>query len=140
TIIYTVMGGLKAVVLTDVVQTSIFLGGALLTVIVVTYNLGSFSELIPDTWPSHWNSPKLGFDPQERVTFGNAILMLFVWYVATIGSDQMAIQRYISTKDLKSARQSLRVSLITDLTAKCLLAFVGLALLAYFTRNPEQLL
>lgn len=140
TIIYTVMGGLKAVVLTDVVQTSIFLGGALLTIIVVIYNLGSFSELIPNTWPSHWNSPKLGFDPQERITFGNAILMLFVWYVATIGSDQMAIQRYISTKDLKSARQSLRVSLITDFTAKCLLAFVGLALLAYFTRNPEQLL
>lgn len=140
TIVYTVMGGLKAVVLTDVVQTSVFLGGALLSIVVVVYHLGSFSALIPDTWPSHWNSPRLGFDPQERITFGNAILMLFVWYVATIGSDQMAIQRYISTKDLKSARQSLRVSLITDFTAKCLLALVGLAMLAYFTRNPEFLM
>src|SRR5690606_10266849 len=60
TIVYTVMGGLKAVVLTDVVQTSVFLGGALLSIVVVVYHLGSFSALIPGTWPPHWNSPRLG--------------------------------------------------------------------------------
>ena len=140
TIIYTVMGGLKAVVVTDVVQAAIFLGGAFLSIIVVVVSLGSVAALIPESWPSHWNAPKLGFDLQERITFGNAMLMLFVWYIATIGSDQMAVQRYISTKDLRTARQSLRVSLLTDFIAKCILAFVGLAMLAYFSHNDELLL
>ncbi|MEC3878594.1 sodium:solute symporter family transporter [Parapedobacter sp. 10938] len=140
TIVYTVMGGLRAVVVTDVVQASIFLGGALLSVIVVMVSLESPMALIPESWPAHWSAPKIGFDLHERITFGNAMLMLFVWYVATTGSDQMAIQRYISTKDLKTARQSLRVSLFTDFTAKCILAFVGLAMLAYFSHHTDLLL
>ncbi len=140
TIIYTVMGGLKAVVVTDVVQASVFLGGAVISVFVVVYHLDSLTALIPEKWPAHWSSPKLGFDMHERTTFGNAILMVFVWYIATIGSDQMAIQRYISTENTKSARQSLRVSLLTGFVAECLLAVVGLAMLAYFTHHPELLL
>lgn len=139
TIVYTVMGGLKAVVVTDVVQASIFLGGALLSIVIVMISVGSPAALIPDSWPAHWSAPKIAFDLHERITLGNAMLMLFVWYVATVGSDQMAIQRYISTESLKTARQALRVSLLTDFTAKCILALVGLAMLAYFSHRPELL-
>lgn len=136
TIIYTVLGGLRAVVMTDVVQICVFLGGAVLSVLVVVYQLGSFSALIPDQWPDHWTMPKIGFDPSERVTLGNAVLMSFLWYISTICSDQMAFQRYVSTKDLKSSRQSLKVSLISDMLSKCILAMVGLAMVAYFTHFP----
>src|SRR5690606_8744194 len=111
-----------------------------LSVLVVVYQLGSFSALIPDQWPAHWTMPKLGFDPTERVTLGNAMLMSFLWYIATIGSDQMAFQRYVSTKDLQSSRKSLKVSLLSDMISKCILAFVGLAMLAYFTRFPDLML
>lgn len=140
TIVYTVMGGLRAVVVTDVVQASIFLGGAILSIAIVVFTIGSPGKLIPDAWPEHWGAPKIGFDLHERITFGNAMLMLFVWYFATFGSDQIAIQRYISTDSLKSARKALRVSLLTDFAAKGILAFVGLAMLAYFTARPELLL
>ncbi len=140
TIVYTVMGGLKAVVVTDVVQACIFLGGAVLSIAIVMISLGSPEALIPDVWPEHWSAPKIGFDLHERITFGNAMLMLFVWYIATFGSDQMAIQRYISTDSLKTARKALRVSLFTDFVAKGILALVGLAMLAYFSANPDLLL
>lgn len=139
TIIYTAMGGIKAVVVTDVLQSIIFLGGALLSILIVCYQFGSFVSWLPHQWPSFWKEPDMGLNFSERSTVGNAMLMLFLWYICTIGSDQMAIQRYLATKDIRSARKSLSVSLVTNLIAKCLLGLVGLAVFAFFTKNPELL-
>lgn len=139
TIVYTAMGGLKAVVVTDVLQSVIFLGGALISILLVCYHFGSFTSWFPDRWPASWDPPRYGFDAWERSTVGNAMLMLFVWYICTTGSDQMAIQRYLSTKDIKAARKSLGVSLYTNLIAKCLLGLVGLAVFAFFHHNPHLL-
>ncbi len=139
TIVYTAMGGLKAVVVTDVLQSVIFLGGALISILLVCYHFGSFTSWFPDRWPTSWDPPRYGFDARERSTVGNAMLMLFVWYICTTGSDQMAIQRYLSTKDIKAARKSLGVSLYTNLLAKCLLGLVGLAVFAFFSHNQHLL-
>jgi SSS family solute:Na+ symporter len=140
TIIYTAMGGIKAVVVTDVLQSVIFLGGALLSILVVCYHFGSFTSWLPTEWSPTWDSPKFGLDFNKRSTVGNAMLMLFIWYICTIGSDQMAIQRYLSTKDIKAARKSLNVSLYTNLLAKALLGLVGLAVFAFFNHNPHLLI
>jgi solute:Na+ symporter, SSS family len=140
TIIYTSMGGLKAVVVTDVVQSFIFLGGALLSIVLSCYQLDSFTSMFPTSWPQNWDAFSIGFDPQQRTTVGNAFLVLFVWYICTNGSDQMAIQRYLSTKDIQTARKSFLVSLISNLIAYLLLALVGLAMLAWFTENSHLLL
>lgn len=137
TIFYTSMGGLKAVVATDVTQSFIFLGGALLSIIVVCFHLGSFSSIFPSSWPSHWDTLRLGFDPLERTTLGNAMLVLFTWYVCTSGSDQMAVQRYLSTKDIRAARKSFRITLYSNVIAYILLGLVGLSMLAFFTHNPD---
>lgn len=140
TIVYTSMGGLRAVVFTDVVQSMIFLGGALLSIFVACYHLDSFSSMFPATWPEHWDVLRLGFDPQERTTLGNAVLVLFVWYICTTGSDQMAVQRYLSTKDIHTARKSFMVSLFSNLIAYVLLALVGLSMLAWFSENEQFLI
>ncbi len=139
TIVYTSMGGMKAVVVTDVVQSAIFMGGALLSVVIVCYQLKSVGAIFPNSWPEHWGEIKLGFDPQQRTTLGNAMLVLFVWYVCTNGSDQMAVQRYLSTSDIKTARKSFRISLYSNVIAYLILALVGLSMLAYFTQNSELL-
>lgn len=139
TIVYTAMGGLKAVVVTDVIQSIIFMGGGVISVVVVIFSLGSLTGWLPTEWPGYWRPPQIGFDLQERSTMGNAMLMLFVWYICTTGSDQLAIQRYLSTKDVAAARKSFRVSLYSNLFAKILLGLVGLAMLAYFKSKPHLL-
>lgn len=140
TIIYTAMGGLKAVVLTDVIQSGVFVFGALFTLIAVSYYFGSVSSWLPSTWPDNWKDLKWGLDFNERNTLGNSVLAVFTWYMCTIGSDQMAVQRYISTKDIKAARKTLRISLYSNLLANALLALIGLALLAYFTKENGLLI
>ncbi len=139
TIVYTTMGGIRAVVVTDVIQACIFLGGGLLTIIVISLHFHSFTAWLPTEWPSYWRPWRWGFDMHERETAANAALMLFTWYICTNGSDQLAIQRYLATKDVKSARNSLKVALYANVVAKCLLGLVGLAVFAYFGQNPHDL-
>ncbi|NOY29434.1 MAG: Na+:solute symporter, partial [Planctomycetes bacterium] len=97
TVIYTSMGGIRAVVVTDVVQTFILLGGAALTVVLITVDLGGVGAWWPTEWVSTWDPPKIWFDPGSRVTVAASIMSVFTWYICTAGSDQMAIQRYLST-------------------------------------------
>ena len=136
TVTYTAMGGLRAVVLTDVIQTVILLAGALLTLIVVTIHLGGVGNWWPAGWPSHWPEPQL-YNPKERITLFGFALANFTWWICTAGSDQMAIQRYLATRDVKAARNVLIVTLAANVLVNLLLAPVGLALLAYFRLNPH---
>ena len=48
------------------------------------------------------------------MTFMGAFLNMLVWMTCTCGADQMAIQRYLSTRDAKSARRSFGVHLFTE--------------------------
>ncbi len=136
TVTYTSMGGLRAVVLTDVVQTVILLGGAVLTVILITIHLGGVGSWWPAEWAPHWPEPK-AYDPNERITFFGIVLATFTWWVCTSGSDQMAIQRYLATKDVKAARNVLITTLGANTVVNLLLTLVGLSLLAYFRLNPH---
>lgn len=135
---YTSLGGLQAVVFTDVVQATIMVMGALLSLFLITYALGGVSEWFPTTWSPHWDRPTL-FDPSARIPWGVALLSQFTWYICTTGSDQMAIQRYLATRDAAAARRMFAVSLTLEVFVVSMLACLGLALFAYFSANPDML-
>jgi SSS family solute:Na+ symporter len=138
TVIYTSFGGFRGVVFTDVVQTFILFGGTLLAIILIINQLGSVSAIIPSQWPEHW-SGWVFFDTNVRVSFLTAFITSFGWFVCTAGSDQMAIQRYLATRDVKAARRMYLSSLVTNLFVYFLLAVLGLALFAYSKMYPELL-
>ncbi len=140
TVAYTSMGGLRAVVLTDVIQTFILFGGALLTLALISYNLGGLGAWWPAEWPIHWPQPRWGYDPDPDVrTFVAAFLAMMFWFVCTQGSDQMAVQRFLASRDVKAARKTLIWALVTSAAATAILTIVGLAVLAYFRANPHQM-
>lgn len=139
TVIYTSMGGLRAVVFTDVVQTLILFGGAILTLVLVTVYLGGVGQWWPSGWLAHWPEPVWGYQPGVRVTFFGGFLATFTWYVCTSGSDQMAIQRYLATRDVKAARFVLGTSLVASTLVTLIMISVGLAIYAYFLENPHLL-
>lgn len=136
TLIYTAMGGLRAVVWTDVLQSLILFAGAAVAIAAVTVYLGGVSAWWPTRWEPHWTEPVF-YDPNIRVTFLGAVLATFTWYISTAGADQMAVQRYLATRDVQSARKVLNTSLVANTLVFLLLAALGLALLAYFQANPH---
>ena len=139
TLIYSAEGGMRAVVFTDAMQSLIMLFGAVVIIAVVTLNLGSVGAWWPTVWVTHWQEPVFWFRADVRVTFMGAFLNMAVWMVCTCGSDQMAMQRYLSTRDAKSARRSLIVHLLTEVLMIGLLAIVGIAVLGYYMAHPEEI-
>ena len=139
TIVYTAMGGLRAVVVTDVIQSAILLGAAIVTVVTITVCLGGVHAWWPSHGYAHWPEPQYGYDPNARVTMFGAMLAMFTWYICTSSSDQIAVQRYLATRDAKAARTVLFISLLADTLVMLVLAAVGLGLLAYFRTYPHLL-
>jgi SSS family solute:Na+ symporter len=138
TVIYSTLGGLKAVVLTDVIQAILLLSSAIASLLLITYWLGGVDKALPTSWPEHWSQPRIWFHSSDRSMLG-FLLSMVTWYVAMAGSDQMAIQRYLATRDVKSARRALGWAWSVEACAFVLMALIGLALLAWFTTHPEYL-
>ncbi|QDT00391.1 sodium:solute symporter family transporter [Adhaeretor mobilis] len=139
TIAYTSLGGLRAVVATDVLQSAILFSGALLTLALITYLSGGISSWWPDDWLTHWPEPRWGYDndPDTR-TFLGALIGTLVWYVCTQASDQMAVQRFLANRDVKTARRTLIAALVSSAFSAILLALVGLAVWSYYRANVSQ--
>lgn len=138
-VIYTSMGGLRAVVVIDFIQALLMFGGAALVLGLVTYQMRGVAWF-PTTWESHWDrQPIVSTDPSVRVTVLGTFLSTLLYMVCIAGGDQTSVQRYMATTDAKAARRASAIQLIVTTLVTLLLSLVGLALLAYFRTNPAEL-
>ncbi len=138
-VIYTSLGGLQAVVITDLMQTILLYGGALLVLGTITWEFGGFGWF-PTEWHSNWDpQPLFSFDVSTRATVFTSILSGFIWYVATSGGDQTSVQRFMATTDAKAARKAFATQLIVSVIIGTTLSVTGFALLGYFTQHPDAI-
>ncbi|MCA1808498.1 MAG: sodium-coupled permease [Kiritimatiellia bacterium] len=138
-VMYTSVGGLRTVVMTDLFQFFCLLLGALLTIGVITWRMGGCGWW-PTAWVATWDvQPLYSFDPRVRVTVFGAILANLLWNVCTAGGDQTAVQRYMATVDAAAARRSYLVTSVATTIVSLLLMLVGFALLGYFRAQPQLL-
>jgi SSS family solute:Na+ symporter len=138
-VIYTSLGGLKAVVITDFIQTVLLFSGALLVVGVISYDLGGFGWF-PTKWNPAWDTqPFFSTDPSTRITVVGTLVSVLIWYVCTSAGDQTSVQRFMATKDADAARRALGTQLCVSVVVSITLGCVGFALLGYFSAHPDQL-
>ena len=138
-ITYAAMGGLRTVVITDVIQFGLLFMGAVLTIAIVTASTGGIGW-VPRSWSPTWdNQPWFSWDPTVRVTVFNVVIAGIVWHVATYGSDQTSVQRFMATKDIRAARRSFIVTQLATLIVMVVLGALGFALLGFFTQFPSAL-
>lgn len=101
--IYTVLGGLRAVLYTDMVQMFILIAGAITVTIVGLIKLGGIDELYNHAGSGFFSLWKPMTDPNfpwTGILFGAPILG--VWYWCT---DQFIVQRVLSGKDISHSRR-----------------------------------
>ena len=138
TIIYSTMGGLRAVVTTDVIQFFILLLGAVVTVVLVTVNMRGTGAWVPTEWAPNWDKLILfSWSPYIRLTIIFTFLHTIGWWVCTAGSDQMAIQRFIATRDVKAARRTFLTTQVGEKVLFFILMCVGFSLLGFYRTNPN---
>ncbi|MFT4646713.1 MAG: SSS family solute:Na+ symporter [Planctomycetota bacterium] len=102
--IYTVFGGLRAVVYTDLVQMFILLGGAIAVTAIGLHKVGGWNVMYETVNPGMMSLWKPASDPNypwTGILFGAPILG--IWYWCT---DQFIVQRVLSSKDISNARRS----------------------------------
>jgi len=101
--IYTVFGGLKAVIYTDLMQMFIIIIGALSVTVIGLNEIGGISALtstLDDSFFTMWKPMSDPEFPWTGILFGAPILG--VWYWCT---DQFIVQRVLSAKNLSEARK-----------------------------------
>ncbi len=98
--IYTVLGGLRAVLYTEMLQTILLIGGAVLVTAIGLSRLGGVGALIAASEPGTfemWRNPSF---PWTGILLGAPILG--VWYWCT---DQFIVQRVLSANGIDHARR-----------------------------------
>ena len=138
TIIYSTMGGLRAVVTTDVIQFFILLFGAIITVVLISMKMQGIVGWVPREWAPNWDKLVVfSLNPHIRLTIFFVFLHTIAWWICTAGSDQMAIQRFIATRDVKAARRTFLTTQIGEKIIFFILMCVGFSLLAFYRMHPN---
>jgi SSS family solute:Na+ symporter len=101
--LYTILGGLRAVLYTDMIQMFVLLGGSVTVTAIGLTKLGGWGELHRISGPAFFSLWKPMSDPDfpwTGILFGAPILG--VWYWCT---DQFIVQRVLSAADENQARR-----------------------------------
>lgn len=140
TIIYSTIGGSKAVIWTDVVQVLVMFGGALFAIGFIFLNTGS--EL-PQLMSAAIDQDKtrlfdFSFDLTKATVWGFIFLVVFD-VVLTFPKDQVLMQRTLSTKSDKEAGRSIWMFAAIMIPGGFVFYGIGTALWMYYRDNPERL-
>lgn len=135
--IYTALGGLKAVIWTDVFQTLVMFLGQLTVIIVGSAKVGGLAR-VWDVASQHnlISGLELNPDPFMRHTFwtlafGGVFMMLSLY-----GVNQAQVQRYLSSRTEKAAVLSCYAVFPCQQVVLCMGCLIGLVMFAYYVHFP----
>lgn len=140
TIIYTAMGGMKAVIWTDFVQVIVKMGGAIFAIGFIVWSLhGGVGEFMHTAMAE--NKMKLfdfSFDLTKATVWGFIFLVLFD-VVLTFPKDQVLMQRTLSTKSDKEAGRSIWAFAAIMIPGGFVFYMIGTALFVFYKAHPERM-
>ena len=136
---YTMAGGIKAVIWTDVLQFFVLFGGIVLSVIFTSLAVpGGFSGIFKICLSGGLMKPFYPFDPQMfsfdphvRITLWSCWIGTLTAFLARYGVDQVVVQRYFTAKSLKNAQRGFHLNYITAILVLVSLGILGFAVFAF---------
>lgn len=155
TAIYTSVGGIKAVVWTDLIQASVMFGGALAAIVVLILNIPGGMTTISNFLHSpetHLSMFTLGTNSalslgenirkvlQSEYTIWAALLGSTFITLATHGTDQDMVQRMLTATDYKKSRLSLICSGLADIPIVFIFLTIGILLHLFYQHQPDPML
>lgn len=151
--LYTVMGGITAVIWTDVIQFFVLFAGIAAIALVCSFRV---HEGVSSLWHVasaagklrmvDWGIPADGYQGPGQLVWHIATQRLTIWAVligglftnlAAYGTDQVAIQRYLTTKSLAECRRSLIFHAAVIIPICVCFYYVGTMMWAFYEHYPE---
>jgi SSS family transporter len=140
TVVYTFLGGMKAVIWTDVIQFSVYISGALIALSILAGKL-------PGGWPELFQTARsagkfrlldFSFDLTRDFTFWAGLFGGMVLNTATHGADQLMVQRYLSARSQRQAAGALVASGFIIFVQFALFLFIGASLWVFYRQFPPS--
>lgn len=140
TTVYTTLGGMKAVIWTDVVQFVVLFGGQVVILCVAV-------SRIPDGLSGVYEIGRaagkldlsLSFSPAERVTLWGLLLGGTVINLVQLATDQVSVQRYLTASSLKEAQRALWLKFWLLIPVFVVFYLTGLVLYAFYTIHGDPI-
>lgn len=138
--IYTVMGGIEAVIWNDTIQGILLIFGGGVTIAVIGFSM-------PEGWGQVFRvaggENKFGLGPYDvdltRRTFWVVLIYGIFINLQNFGIDQNYIQRYISARSDREAMKSAWIGSLSYIPVSMIFFFIGTSLFAYYQAQPELL-
>lgn len=149
TTIYTAIGGIKAVVWTDMIQATLMVSSVLLAIgLILTHIPGGLSTVteqlggIPPLFQTGLNHPDnfwagLKSILEDPYTLAAALVGSTFITMSTHGTDQDMVQRMLTARDFKRSQISLILSGLADIPLAISFLLVGILLWVYYQVNPS---
>lgn len=140
TSVYTLTGGIKAVIWTDTFQLGVLLAGI---VAVLAVALHAVPGGIMEIWQQAGSAGRLRLldfspNPATTYTFWSGLIGGTVMLVAQWGSDQSEMQRFLTTKSVSQANVALIASIVVATGVGLTLFFIGTSLFGFYTAFPGK--
>src|SRR5216110_2397870 len=154
TAIYTTLGGIKAVIWTDVIQASIMIGSAIVAVGLLYFSIpGGWHEIAERHGGFHFSDfITTGLDPAktgwdkikgmfaiEYTIFAGLIGSTFMT-MSTHGTDQDMVQRMLTAPDVRRSRRSLILSGLADIPIAFTFLSIGVLLWVFYQTHNDPAL
>ncbi|MBB4155534.1 SSS family transporter [Sphingomonas jinjuensis] len=135
TIVYTALGGMRAVVWTDVVQVFVLIGGALFAIGYIFYDVG-FANVVDTTAAFHkTRAINLSFDVTQP-TIWTFLVLAVLEGILCFPRDQIVMQRVLATSTPKEASWSILTFAAILMPSAILFYGIGTALFAFYRAHP----
>lgn len=139
TLIYDFLGGIRAVIYSDVIQMIVLYAGILICLIYAVRLCGGWSEILavfPADKARTLDFRHLGFTSANHFAFWPMVLGGFFLYLSYYGCDQTQVQRELSSRNLDETNMSLFLNGILRFPLTLTYCLIGVAIGAYAIQNP----
>ncbi len=141
TILYTTLGGMKAVIWTSVIQFCTVVSGILvISYVAVSHVNGGVATVYKTALDAgrlklfDWS-----FNPKDLTSFWACIIGGSLLSIAPMTTDQAILQRLFTTKSDRDYKQSIILQSILVVPLNLLLFFAGVGIFVFYHYNPSRL-
>jgi len=136
--VYTIAGGLEAVIWTDMIQGfALIIGGLICLPIIFNLVPGGVGQILSEAYVDDKlsiGSTALNFS--EKTVWVMVLMHLF-HFTQYMCVDQMTIQRYAAMKTIQEARKGIVISAVTTVSVWLFFSFIGTALYVLYKHFPR---